>query len=359
MLFFVRIRIRDGFPFRYLVQGRLGDINETALDDQTEVPIEEREKKRADVRTVHVCVGCDDDLVVSQLRDIKDIPDGCPERDDERADLDRREHAVDTRTLDVQYLAAQRQDGLRPTVSSLLRASACGIAFDDEEFGLFGTLYLAIGEFPRERHAFKRSLAKHRVFRRFCRLTRLKREQDLVHNGACVVRILLEEGRERFAEHGRDRTLRFHAPELRLRLAFELYFRKLHGENGCDALKGVIAGEIFFALPQDIRVPAVRVQGTRERGLEPRHVGTAFGVVGVVREREEPRRDVVHILERDFHGNVVCLAFDIKNMTMHRRLVLVIECNEGFQTAFEIEGHRWRVVDRALRAACPSGRQSR
>src|SRR3989344_6605828 len=69
-------------------------------------------------------------------------------------------------------------------------------------------------------------------------------------------------------------------------------------------------------------------------------MGAAFSVVGVVREREETWRDVIHVLECDFHGNVIYFTFNIKNMLMHRRLMLVVERDERFETAFKVKGHR-------------------
>ena len=96
--------------------------------------IEEREQQRADVRAVDVGVGHDDDLVDSAASSRSNSSlDAGAERRDDRADLLVAEHLVDARLLDVEDLAAQRQDRLEVAVASLLRGAAGRVALDDEE----------------------------------------------------------------------------------------------------------------------------------------------------------------------------------------------------------------------------------
>jgi hypothetical protein len=130
-----------------LVERRLGDVEVAALDDVGEVAVEERQQQRADVRAVDVGVRHDDDGVVAQLADVVVVgADAGAERGDQGDDLLAGEHLVDAGLLDVEDLAAQREDRLGLAVASLLGRAAGRVALDDEELGVLGVALLAVGE---------------------------------------------------------------------------------------------------------------------------------------------------------------------------------------------------------------------
>ena len=119
------LEVDFGPPLVDLVERRLGDEEVPALDDLGHLPVEEGQQQGADVRAVDVGVGHDHDLVIAQLRDVELVAaDAGAHRLDEGADLLRREHLVEARALDVQDLAAQRQDGLVVAVAALLGRAA-------------------------------------------------------------------------------------------------------------------------------------------------------------------------------------------------------------------------------------------
>ena len=108
----------------HLVQRRLRDVDVAALDQLRHLPVEEREQQRADVRAVDVRVGHDDDAVIAQLVGVVLVlAEAGAERRDQRDDLLRAHELVEARALDVEDLAAQRQDRLELAVAALLRAS--------------------------------------------------------------------------------------------------------------------------------------------------------------------------------------------------------------------------------------------
>src|SRR5262249_61037532 len=111
---------------------------------------------------VDIGVGHDDDLVIAQLVWVELVAsDTGAERRDQRADLLGRQHLVKAYGLDVEDLAAQREDGLELAVAALLRAAAGRIALDDEQFGLGRIALLTVGKLARERGDAKRVLARH------------------------------------------------------------------------------------------------------------------------------------------------------------------------------------------------------
>src|SRR5580704_16694174 len=102
------------------VQRRLRHVHEPTLDERFHLAEEEGEQQRADVAAVDVGIGQQDHLVVADLLDVELL--GQPRADgrDERLDLCVLQHLVDARALDVENLAADRQDRLRHGVARVL-----------------------------------------------------------------------------------------------------------------------------------------------------------------------------------------------------------------------------------------------
>ena len=121
-----------------LVERRLGDVDVTALDQLRHLAVEEGQQQRPDVAAVDVRIGHDDDAVVAQLLDLEVVAahagaDAGAEHGDQGGDLLGRDQLVEARLLDVEHLAAQRQDRLVLAVTALLGRAAGGVTLDDEQ----------------------------------------------------------------------------------------------------------------------------------------------------------------------------------------------------------------------------------
>src|SRR4029078_12009550 len=102
--------------------------------------------------------GHDDDAVIAELSGIEVFcSDTGAERRNHRLDLVAGQHLVETRLLDVQNLALDRQDCLETAVASLLRGTAGGLAFDDVQLALRGGVVLAL-----RKHASQRASPEER-----------------------------------------------------------------------------------------------------------------------------------------------------------------------------------------------------
>eukprot|EP01035_Chromulina_nebulosa_P014895 gene14895-19708_t len=94
-----------GLAARHLVERRLRDVEEAALDQRRHLPEEEGQQQGADMRAVDVGVGHHDDLVIAQLRQVEIVAaDASAERRDQRADLLGAQHLVEARALDVEEI---------------------------------------------------------------------------------------------------------------------------------------------------------------------------------------------------------------------------------------------------------------
>ena len=110
--------------------------------------VEKCHQQRADMRAVDIGIGHDDDLVIPQLRDIEIVSVAfgktAAEGVDHRLDLRIRQHLVHRRLLDIQDLAADRQDRLIFPVSRRLGRTARGISLDDKDLALRRVPALAV-----------------------------------------------------------------------------------------------------------------------------------------------------------------------------------------------------------------------
>ena len=142
----------------------------TTLHQVRHLSVEEGEQQGANVRTVNVGVGHDDDAVVAQFVDIEvvgaalarvcgDFANARAKRCDERDNFSAGQQLFVTCFFDVQDLAAQRQNGLEFTVASLLGGATGGVALDDVNFAKRWIFFLAIGQFAGQAHAIQHAFA--------------------------------------------------------------------------------------------------------------------------------------------------------------------------------------------------------
>ena len=82
-------------------EGRLGEVDVPLLDQRPHVAEEEGQKQGADVASVDVGVGHDDDLAVAELGDIEVLADAAAERHDDRHELLVAVDLVEPRLFDV------------------------------------------------------------------------------------------------------------------------------------------------------------------------------------------------------------------------------------------------------------------
>jgi hypothetical protein len=85
--------------------------------------------------------------------------DAGAERGDDRLDLGVGQHLVDARLLDVEDLAADRQDRLDPRVAALLGRATRGVALHDEDLALDRVGRLAVGQLAGQTTAAEQTLA--------------------------------------------------------------------------------------------------------------------------------------------------------------------------------------------------------
>ena len=100
-----------------------------------------------------------DHLVVAGLGDVELLADAAADGGDQRLDLVVLQHLVEAGPLDVEDLAADRQDRLGARVAGVERGAAGGVALDDEQLALVGVAAAAVLQLVGHAGAGQRRLA--------------------------------------------------------------------------------------------------------------------------------------------------------------------------------------------------------
>ena len=202
----------------------------------------------------------------------KRLADAGAERDDQRLDVLRAQDLVEARLLDVQDLAAQRQDRLEPPVAALLGGAAGRVALDDVQLALGRVALLAVGELARQRHPVERALADDEVARLAGGLAGARGREALLDDPAAVGRVLLEVLGDRLGERALDLARDLGVAELGLGLALELRLGELDADDRGQALADVVAGEVAVGVLEDAGLLRAVVERPRQRAPEAREV---------------------------------------------------------------------------------------
>ena len=111
----------DLLPPSDAIERRLSDIEFAGIDELRHVAIEERQEQGADMRTIHVRVGHDDDLAIANAGEVHLVrADAGPHGGEQVADLLVPENLVEARLLHIQDFPLERQDRLENAVAPLL-----------------------------------------------------------------------------------------------------------------------------------------------------------------------------------------------------------------------------------------------
>ena len=189
---------------------------------------EEREKQRADMGTVNVSIGHDDDTAVAEVFNIEIPVNAGSQSHHEVLDLLGIEELVGRGLFHVQDLASERQDGLELGVAAHLGGTACGVTLHQEQLALRGGRALgAVCKLARETAAVQRALTHHITGFAGC-LSSFCRSDNLFAELLSDIRIFFQISREFGVDNLFNSRTDFTRHELILGLGAELRLRHLH-----------------------------------------------------------------------------------------------------------------------------------
>lgn len=109
--------------------------------------IQEGQHQSCNMRTIDIGIGHDNNLVITQLADIKIFIDTCTKCSDHRFNFCVAENTIQTCFFYIQNLSTKRKYCLRCTVSGSLGTSTGGITLYDVDLAVLRILVTAIGKF--------------------------------------------------------------------------------------------------------------------------------------------------------------------------------------------------------------------
>ena len=309
------------------VEWRERDVDVARLEQRPEVAVDEREQERPDVGSVHVGVRHEDDLVVAELLVGELVGPGGDldtQRGDHVLDLLVVEDLVEAGLLDVQDLAAQRQDGLEVAVARLLRRAAGGVALHQVELRLARVLRRAVGQLAGQAAAAERRLALDELARTPRRRPRLRAQDHLLHDRLGLAGVVLQPLAELLSDEALDGALDLAVAQLGLGLALELRLLDLDAQDGREAFPEVVAGEVDLGLLEELVLVGVALERPRQRAAEAGHVRAALVRVDVVDERQDVLLVARVVTHRQLHGHVGVLVLDV-DLAVEERLARLVE----------------------------------
>src|ERR1700741_5217072 len=295
------------------VKRRLSNVHMIALDEFLHVAEEESEEQGADVRTIDVRVGHENDLVVAKLAGVKIVlADTSAQGGDDGTNFFLAEHLVVAGLLDVKDFALEGKDGLIFAVTALLRGATGRFALNDEDLAMSWIAFLAIGEFSGKAVGIQGGVAAGNFGSLARSLASPSSVNALADDAASHGGVLVKPFAELFVDQLLDVALDV-AVELALGLAFELGLREPHADNGNEAFTHIVArdGDFVLLLFQHAVGGSKVIDGTREGRAEAGEVRAAIDGVDGVGECENVLAVGVVVLEGDFDFDVAFLAFHV------------------------------------------------
>ena len=192
---------------------------------------------------------------------------------------------VDAGLLDVEDLAADRQDRLGAGITTLTSASTRGVALDDEDLALLGLPAGAVDELAGHAGATEEALAVAGKIAGFAgRDARRGGVDRLARDLLALGGILLEPGAELIVDDLLDEGLHLGVAELSLGLSLELRLAELDAHDGSEPLAHIFTSEVGVLVLEDAPLASELVDQCGECRAVALFVGATLGRVDRVGE---------------------------------------------------------------------------
>src|ERR1051326_7127648 len=258
------------------------------------------------------------------------------DRGDHVANFRVGQHLVVARLLDVQELAADRQERLEAPIASLFGRTAGAVALDDVQLAQRGVALGAIGQFAGQPATRHRALA-HRFAGLPGRFARAGRGQNFVNDAASGGRILFQKTQQPVIDDRVNDALHLTVRELRLRLSLEAWLRHLHADDRDQSFTHVVTGKLRVLLLHQLAVLGVLVDRLGQRAAESAEARAALDVGDRARVRKNLFVVAVVVVDRDLGHDAILLLVEVDRLGVDRVFVLAQVLDELGDAALELE----------------------
>ena len=195
---------------------------------------------------VHVGIRHDDDLAVTQLRQIKFISNAASQSGDNRHQLVIAVDLIQPGLFHVEHFAPQRKDRLEFPVPPALGGAAGGISLYDIDFRFLRISGLAVRQLARQGGAFQRGFSSYQLPGLPGGLSGPAGGHSFFKDGPGGSRVLLQISGKLFTDQIIHQGADLRIAQLRLGLALKLGFLQLDADDGGQALPHILAGQILI-----------------------------------------------------------------------------------------------------------------
>ena len=279
------------------------------------------------MRSIHIGIGHDHDLVIAKLCDIKVISvsfrESASECIDHCLDLCICKYFVNGCFLHVQNLTSDWQDCLVISVTGSLCGTSRRISLYNKNLTLGRIFFLAVCQL---------SVGIKRIF--------LFGQKIGLCSLFCLADLssFLCAGKNRLKGFQISVKIEYHllshnltgctgcilVVQLCLGLSFETRFRMLDGNNRCHSITDICTCEVRILVFQNADFSRIGIHDCSKSSLKSSQMSTALCIVNVITEAQHILTKFIGKLECHFYLNTVCFAFQINRIMQNFRTVVQI-----------------------------------
>ena len=269
------------------------------------------------MRTIHIGIGHDNDLIIAKLRNIKIISisfgESTSKRINHRLDFRVGKYFINRCLLNVQNLTSDRQNCLIVTVTRSFGRATRRISLYDKNLTLGGIFLLAVCQLPiRVKRIFlfrqKISLCSLLCFTNLSRFFRTGK------NCLKSLQISVKVEYHLFSDYLTCSTGCILIIQLRLCLSLKSRFRMFDRYNRCHTITDISTGKIRIFILKNTDFSGVSIHYCRKCGLKSGQMCTAFCIINIVAEAQHVLAEFVGKLKCYFYLDTFSLAFQINRI---------------------------------------------
>ena len=238
------------------------------------------------MRAVLVGIGKNNNFIIIKIVEIEIVSDSRSERAYYRSYFFVFENLRYALLFGVKRLTSERKDSLMLSVPALLRATACGIALDNEHLVEFGFFARTRSEFTDKFCRIRAVFRSCDFFGVSCRVSRFRRADRLFNHGVEYRLVFLVSHKDvKFFDCRRfDRRFRFRVTEFGLGLPLELDVFHLDRNYSRHTFAEIFSGENDVLILDEIVRFCVIVKNSRDARFKANFMSPAFRRGNVVYE---------------------------------------------------------------------------
>ena len=193
------------------------------------------------MRSVHIGICHNDNLMIAKLCNIKILVDSCSEGSDHCLYFCIGIDFIKTGFFYIQNFTSERKNCLRCTISCCFCRTSGRITLNNINFTVFRIFVRTVCQFSGKRHSIKGRFTSRKITGFSCRFPCSLGKDGFFYCHFCNRRILLQENFKLSADNAVYRSSRFAVSQFLLCLSLKLRIFYFHTYDCCKSLSNIIS----------------------------------------------------------------------------------------------------------------------